>query len=133
MLVAGLGTAATFYLPLLQDGYTGIAAAETPQVWASGLGAFRMLETLERLPPGAPFVDPEWGFPGTAAEVFRERYPQLQIAKITRPVLVDDRAAGAPGGEPAPPPGELERLLGAGEGLSFLFETRGTPAAGRES
>lgn len=87
VLVAALCTFGNFYRPLLQSGYTQIAAAETPQVWASGLGIFRMLETLERLPPGALFLDPEWGFPRTAAEVFRERYPQLRLAKITRSAL----------------------------------------------
>lgn len=125
LLIAALGTLGTFYRPLLQVGYTQIAAAETPQVWASGLGTSRMLEALEQLPPGVVFVDPEWGFPGTAAEVFRERYPQLEIAKITRPLLVSVGLRPPQGGEPAAQ-GELQReLAAAGRGLSFLFETRG--------
>ena len=104
VLVAVFSTLGNFYRPLLQVGYTEIAAAETPKDWASGLGIFRMLEALEKLPPGVLLLDPQWGYPRTAAEVFRARYPQLELAKIN--------------------PAALERIR-QGKALSFLFETRG--------
>ncbi|MDP1706615.1 MAG: hypothetical protein Q8L36_02235 [bacterium] len=52
--------------------------------WANGFNVLTLIKSLEALPdPSIAFIDPQWGNPGTALQVFQYRYPQVKLAPIS--------------------------------------------------
>jgi len=56
--------------------------------WANGFNVPILVEMLKKQPdPSIAFVDPQWGNPGTALQVFRGYYPQVRIEPIIPDLL----------------------------------------------
>ncbi len=59
--------------------------------WANGFNVPVLIEMLRQQPnPSIAFVDPQWGNPSTALQVFQKYYPQVKIAPITPELLQPD-------------------------------------------
>lgn len=59
--------------------------------WANGFNVPDLIESLEALPdPSIAFLDPQWGNPGTALQVFQYRYPQVKLAPISLDLMKPD-------------------------------------------
>ncbi len=76
------------YLPLRQYRGNDLYLLETPPSWASGIGMMEALAKISKLPPGNMLLDPQWGMPATAIQVFGKYYPQLQYGDISNWLLV---------------------------------------------
>jgi len=70
------------YLPLIHWKYTDLAWAETPAGWAKGLGMRDTVKMLSKLEEGTVLLDPQWGHPRTAIEVYNSFYPQLNLQSL---------------------------------------------------
>ena len=84
------GVAAGKTVPL----QTELAIRETYDPWARGIGIPKLLERVTDLEPGVLVVDPQWGHPGTALKVHRERFPHLTF-RLLSPVWWGDPVARA--------------------------------------
>lgn len=59
--------------------------------WANGFNVPALISSLEKLPnPSIAFVDPQWGNPGTALQVFQYRYPQVKLMPISLDLMKPD-------------------------------------------
>lgn len=56
--------------------------------WANGFNVPILVEMLRQQPdPSVAFVDPQWGNPGTALQIFQKYYPQVRIGVISPDLL----------------------------------------------
>jgi len=59
--------------------------------WPGGFGIDGVVEFLKEQPPRSiAFVDPQWGNPGTALQVFAPLYPQVTVVPIGRSLFDPD-------------------------------------------
>jgi hypothetical protein len=86
LLVWKIGTS---WVPLARWGQTELAIRETHDPWARGSGIPELLERVSQLEAGVLVADAQWGHPGTALKIHRERYPQLTF-RLLSPVWWDD-------------------------------------------
>jgi hypothetical protein len=65
------------------------AAGNYLKSWSTGFGVKEIVNRLaNEKRPGIVFVDPQWGNPGTALEVYRKkRFPNLQVVPMGREFL----------------------------------------------
>jgi 4-amino-4-deoxy-L-arabinose transferase-like glycosyltransferase len=97
LVVAGLALIHWAYLDTLMivspgryfEQSTPWAAGNYLKSWSTGFGVKEIVNRLaNEKRPGIIFVDPQWGNPGTALEVYRKkRFPNLQVIAMGREFL----------------------------------------------
>jgi hypothetical protein len=66
-----------------------MAMIDTPMGWANGIGIYELIEKVSKFPPSVVIHDPQWGHPGTALQVFKNFYPQVQMVRMTNKIFAN--------------------------------------------